>query len=62
LQPLGVGLARYTLAAQQAAQVDLWPAAVRFPITLDEAQLGFTQALDAQDSKSTPHNQGGDPS
>jgi energy-coupling factor transport system ATP-binding protein len=62
LQPLGVGLARYTLAAQQAAQLDLWPAAVRFPITLDEAQLGFAQALDAQDSKSTPHNQGGDPS
>ncbi len=41
----GIGISRYTAVARRAEQESLWPAGRRLPITLTEAQAGFSEGL-----------------
>ena len=45
LKDYGIGLSRYTLAADLANEQSLWPANHRYPITLSEAVLTFSQII-----------------
>jgi energy-coupling factor transporter ATP-binding protein EcfA2 len=50
----GIGLSRYTIAAHKAASANLWPQDTRPPITLEEAQRGFSEVLRTPPSPRSP--------
>lgn len=59
LKTAGIGLSRYTLAAELADRHDLWPASQRYPVNLEEAAAAFADLLPSppQHGTSNPGNE-----
>ncbi|MFN2195162.1 MAG: energy-coupling factor ABC transporter ATP-binding protein [Anaerolineales bacterium] len=59
LKAAGIGLSRYTLAAELADNRNLWPAAQRYPVSLEEAAAVFEELLPSppQQDTSTQENE-----